>query len=293
MHTTFPSTVRPTASRQVVSIVCLVVTRCWVFIATIPAARSAACTLLFAPPGTIGAPLFTESPNSRSRHLPLAIPRALVRLSPFRLRLGNATAGGLFPSATSSSLIKTVMPRVPTMEPADAFDNVARRAATRVDEAMCVGYLMFNLMNGVLVNNKTNVTLAGLTSTARACNNLAYCETVLRITNCHSVVDGHIRKVLRSSGASKPLIRHLMAAGSTLKRVHDTTVFKLRNKRRRVYFSSKTINQFMLAHGAAHFLYDASTSVVANGARLLTLVDELTESPQTNQTALGPATPPG
>jgi hypothetical protein len=49
----------------------------------------------------------------------------------------------------------------------------------------------------------------------------------------------------------------------------------------------------MVAHGCAHFQYDASTSVVANGARLLRLVDELTEVPQTSQTALEPATSPG
>jgi hypothetical protein len=178
------------------------------------------------------------------------------------------------------------------MDPDDTLPKAERSASICVDEAMCIGYLMFNLMNGVFENEGPVVTLTGLMSTARACNNLAYCATVARIADHHSAVETHIQDVLCSAGGSKSLIRHLLATGSTLNRVRNTTVFKLRNKRRRVYFSSANSKLFISAHGATHFQYDATNSVVSNGARLLTLVNMLKLPSQKNQTALGLATSP-
>jgi hypothetical protein len=150
-----------------------------------------------------------------------------------------------------------------------------------------VGYAMFNLMKGLM---GPDVTLKNLLSTARACNNLAYCATVIRIRDQHAAVHDHIQRangiaLLSFSGA---LWRHLLAPGSTLTLTNG--IMTISNGRRRVVFSARGASAVRRAHAVHTFAYDSGTSVVANGRRLFGLISDLKQPEfQTNQTTLVPA----
>tara|TARA_B110000967_G_scaffold176037_1_gene189218 strand:+ start:130 stop:600 length:471 start_codon:yes stop_codon:yes gene_type:complete len=156
---------------------------------------------------------------------------------------------------------------------------------------MCVGYVMFNLMMGVLGNNGGAVTLANVMSTARACNNLAYCTTVARIRDQHAAAASHIDRLtnVASKTMSKSLFSHLLARRGTLAQVGS--VMMVRNGRRKVKFSSNA--GVASVHAVSHFAYEVDQSVVANGRRLFDLLNTLLTAfplpplvPQTNQRVL-------
>lgn len=152
---------------------------------------------------------------------------------------------------------------------------------------------MFNLMMGVIEADGCGATAASLLSTARACNNLAYCATVSRISDQHAALLVHIQTLLRSArqGVSRPLMRHLLAKRATLVRLPNSTTFKLRNGRRRVLFRARSAQVLVAAHGATHFEYDADASVVVNGTRLFACITALTPS-QTSRTVPSPTAAP-
>jgi len=148
---------------------------------------------------------------------------------------------------------------------------------------------MFNLMKGV-TENEGNVTVENLLTTARACNNLAYCLTVVRIRDQHAQTDRLIRSLIDTVATRTPksMMRHLRAKRSILVPV-GLTAFKLRHGRRRV--TIKTRHKSLLAvHAVTHFQYDASTTLFTNAARLQTVIQTLTGPVlQTNRTAPEPA----